>query len=368
MEGMKCPRCARPLEKSFCRGRVSFQCPDGHGRAVTLSAVRALCGRLDFANSLWRRAMENPSGIGGPCPVCGRPMSLVVLSVAGRELELDICCRCQEIWFDPNELEALPAPPPPTKETELPPRAKEILALHAIRQMDADMEKEPPSGWRYLAGLLGFPVESGAPLLAGYPWCTWGIAALCIAMFLLTIGNPDCISDWGLIPAECLRRHGATFITSMFLHLDIMHLVGNLYFLLIFGDNVEDALGRPLFLALLLASGLGASLLHLAVFPGSQLPCVGASGFISGVIAAYAVFFPKVSIHLCIGRGCLFRWLCVPAWGAFALWMLYQTAMGLLVFHRQEGGVAFFAHVGGALVGLMLGCALRHQVQPRLED
>ncbi|MBR6372889.1 MAG: rhomboid family intramembrane serine protease [Victivallales bacterium] len=365
---MDCPRCGEPLERSFYQGRISFHCPRGHGCAMTLSAVRALCGDTGFANMLWRRAAEMPSGLGGKCPVCHHPMTLVTLPVQGGILELDVCCRCQELWFDPNEIEALPKPPPPPQAPEMPQRARELLAMHEIERMaEENRSSAPPTGLGYVAGLLGFPVENGAPEIAERPWCTWIVTALCMLVFIATFGNRECISEWGLVPADCLRHNGATFITSMFLHAGIGHLIGNLYFFFIFGDNVEDVLGKPLFLALILTSGLAAALLHIAIFPTSTIPCIGASGFISGIIAAYAVFFPKVTIHLACRWGLMYRWLSIPAWGAFALWMLYQTVIGLLAMHI-EAGIAFWAHVGGAIAGLAFGFALRRKVHLRLNE
>ena len=171
--------------------------------------------------------------------------------------------------------------------------------------------------------------------------------------------------DWGLIPAECFRNNGATFITSMFLHGGIAHLIGNMYFLLIFGDNVEDALGKPLYLLLMLASGLAAGLLHIILFPTSTVPCIGASGFISGIIAAYAVFFPDVTISLCMRYFLIFRWFGIPAWGAFVLWILLQGIMAMLSFHI-DAGVAFGAHIGGAIFGLAIGFLLRKRVRSRI--
>ena len=359
-----CPRCGQQLAKSFYQGKIGFHCPEGHGRAVTLSTVRSLCGNPEFANALWRKAMENQGEYGGSCPMCSRPMTLVTLPVEGKLLELDVCCRCQELWFDPNELEALPKPPPPPKEPELPQSAKEILAQHAVKEMRTQaIESETPSGLAYVAGILGFPVERNAPQLNSVPWITWIVAAICVIAFIFTWQDLETVvKDYGLIPAECFRNSGSTFITSMFLHGGIAHLIGNTYFLLIFGDNVEDALGKPLYVLLLLASGLTAGLLHVVMFPGSTMPCVGASGFISGIIAAYAVFFPDVTISLCLRYLLIFRWIGIPAWGAFILWLLFQGAMMLLSFH-VEAGVAYSAHLGGALFGLAVGFLLRNRVR-----
>ena len=362
---MNCPRCGQQLARSFYAGKISFHCPEGHGRAVTLSTVRSLCGNPDFANALWRKAMELQGENGGYCPMCGHSMTLVRLPVEGKMLELDICCRCQDLWFDPNELEALPKQTPP-EVPELPQEAKEILAIHAVNDMKDQAIDQTPSGWAYIAGLLGFPVERNAPQLNSVPIVTWIVAAICVVAFIFTYQDLETVSkEWGLIPAECFRNNGATFITSMFLHGGIAHLIGNMYFLLIFGDNVEDALGKPLYLLLILASGLVAGLLHIIFFPTSTVPCIGASGFISGIIAAYAVFFPDVTISLCMRYLLIFRWFGIPAWGAFVLWILLQGIMAMVSFHI-DAGVAFGAHLGGAIFGLAVGFLLRQRIRNRM--
>ena len=366
-ENMHCPRCGAQLERTLHEGKIAFRCPAGHGNAVTLSVVRSLCGTTGFANLLWRQALERPYGQGGRCPQCGRPMSLLRLPVQGRFLELDICCPCQEVWFDPSELESLPRPAPPPKPTELPPRAKEILALHAVEEMRQERSPVPESDWRYVAGLFGFPVEQGAPELSGHPWITWGVAALCLVVYLLNWDRcGEMAGEWGLIPSQCLRKNGLTFVTSMFLHGNLWHLAGNLYFLLIFGDNVEDALGTFGYLALLLAAGLSASMVHIVFGGNPNIPCVGASGFISGIIAAYAVFFPTVTIQICMRfHWAYWKWLALPAWGAFLLWMLLQGTMAFLF--SQVARVAYHAHLGGALLGLAVGFLLRGHVRRRME-
>ena len=364
---LHCPRCGQTLSQAFYQGKISFSCPEGHGCAVTLSVVRTLCGRPEFANTLWHKARTAGEHLGAPCPLCGNDMSLVRLPVGDQFLELDICCQCQVIWFDPCELEALPKPPPPPPRAEMPQRAREILAMHEIASME-QANPVPETTWGYIAGFLGFPVEKCAPEISRRPWCTWILAAICVVVFSLTIWDlPTYVQEWGMTPISVWDKYGLTILTSMFMHGGICHLLGNMYFLLIFGDNVEDVLGAPKYLLLTLGSGLAANLLHLAIFSHSDVPCVGASGFISGIIAAYAVFFPQV-------RLCLFfriwaflgKWFTLSAWCAFLLWIIFQTIMAFVSTSLEGGGVAYFAHLGGALLGLAVGFLLKKQVQLRL--
>ena len=158
-------------------------------------------------------------------------------------------------------------------------------------------------------------------------------------------------------------------LSSMFLHGGIWHLVGNLYFLLICGDNVEDEFGKGKYILLLLASGLCASLLHALFDPRTEIPCVGASGFISGVIACYAVCFPRVRLSFALMSRSVFgailarrNWFSIPAWGAFALWVVLQIVMAFLP-RPGGGGVAYLAHIGGALPGLLF--AFYHRFAPK---
>ena len=366
MYELVCPRCGAALVKSQYQDRIGFVCPEGHGIAMTTSAVRAVCGNRDLINLLWCKSAAENCGNGGGCPVCRRPMRGVILNVAEKELELDICRRCQEVWFDPHELETLPPLPP--KPKPLPREAREALALERIQNLQTDSSRidsllSHASGvcgvsnpLQYLVTMIGLPVEADDPPLRRLPIVTWALILICTVVFILTGGDlENAVKAWGFIPAEAARKGGATWITSMFMHGGILHLVGNMYFLWTFGDNVEDELGKPRYIGFVMLSGFSATLLFLALSPGTELPCVGASGFISGVIAMYAVLYPKVKILLCI-RFVMFG---ISACLAFLLWMAFQFAMTVLFHDIGGGGVAYAAHLGGALFGLICGAAAR---------
>ena len=371
MAELNCPRCGAALVKKSCRDRIGFACPEGHGIAMTLGAVRALCGSRRLIDFLWYRSGTEDAQDGAPCPVCRRPMRQVTLDVAGRELELDICRRCQEVWFDPHELEALP--PPPSPEV-LPQKAREAIALAQVERMgeEHDRTSAPFAGagdldnpLKYLAALLGLPVEADAPPLRRLPLATWGLMLICIAVFALTFGELDFwAKEWGFIPAAAARKGGATWLTSMFLHGGLAHLVGNMYFLWIFGDNVEDELGKLNYIGFILLSGFSATLLYLWLKTGSTIPCIGASGFISGIIAMYAVLYPGVTLII----GLRYRLVGIPAWLGFLLWALFQLAMTYLTHDSTGGGVAYAAHLGGAIPGLICGFIMRYNRARRAEE
>jgi len=363
MSGMVCPRCGAVLVKSFYEGRIGFACPEGHGIAMTVGAVRALCDSRELINLLWCKSGAAESGEGAACPICRRPMRVVTLEVEGQEIELDVCRRCQEIWFDPRELEALPHH---TRSEELPPEAREAIALEKIKNVGRDESEILDFGgtgdwsglknpFQYLAVVLGLPVESEAPPLQRLPLVTWGLILVCVAVFMLELFCGLDAETLGFIPAKFARFCGATWITSMFMHGGIWHLVGNMYFLYTFGDNVEDELGKLRYLGFVLLSGFSATLLFWALRPASEIPCVGASGFISGVIAMYAVLYPDVKL---ITRLRIYL-IGLPAWLMFLIWMLMQLLMTVLTHNSEPGGVAYAAHLGGAIPGIVCGIAMR---------
>lgn len=139
------------------------------------------------------------------------------------------------------------------------------------------------------------------------------------------------------------------FLTSMFMHGSVMHIFGNMLFLLIFGDNLENLLGHIRFLFFYLACGFAAALAQIATDPNSLIPMLGASGAISGVLGGYVVLFPQRAV-----RAIIFNFLTtVPAIVALGIWILYQVILGLLT-PAGTGGVAYAAHIGGFVAGVVL--------------
>jgi membrane associated rhomboid family serine protease len=143
--------------------------------------------------------------------------------------------------------------------------------------------------------------------------------------------------------------------TSMFMHAGLAHIAGNMLYLWIFGDNVEDSLGPVRYLALYLIGGVVAALTHLLTNPGSQVPTVGASGAIAAVLGAYLVLFPQSRVVTAIPFGRLMRVTTVPALVVLGLWFVLQLFSGVLSLGGPDvGGVAFWAHVGGFVAGLVM--------------
>jgi membrane associated rhomboid family serine protease len=215
--------------------------------------------------------------------------------------------------------------------------------------------------------MIPIPIRDDNPRL-GFPAMTVAlIAANSIAwLFELQHGVALATLDYGLIPSWLLGgiREGLielpigtarlrqevpvpwTILTSMFMHGGWMHVIGNMWFLWIFGDNVEEAMGRGRFLVFYLLCGLAAALAQVLVTPLSAFPMVGASGAIAGVLGAYIILFPRARVR-CLWILIIFiTFVNIPAWALLGLWFLSQF------FVPMESGVATMAHVGGFLAGL----------------
>jgi membrane associated rhomboid family serine protease len=216
-----------------------------------------------------------------------------------------------------------------------------------------------------LSFLSGLPLEGFNPVYR-FPIVTWALVAACLAMFGVQVYlGPALPAPLMFVPSVVLSSDplSITWLTSMFMHGGLGHLLGNLYFLKIFGDNVEDRLGRLEYIAFYFVCGLAAKLTHALTTSAPDLQTLGASGAISGALGAYLVFFPQVRISLMF----LFRLYHLPAWVLLLLWFAMQGVLGALSSQNTGGGVAFGSHLGGFAVGFILaGIAKRFLPDARL--
>jgi membrane associated rhomboid family serine protease len=178
-----------------------------------------------------------------------------------------------------------------------------------------------------------------------------------VLVFFLELNNGDAfINRWAFIPTRFLSNPVGdlpTLFTSMFMHAGWMHLLGNMLYLWIFGDNVEDRLGHALFTLFYILCGLGATFAQLAFSAGSNIPNLGASGAIAGVLAAYILMFPRGRVRVMMGRAVI----PMSAFIVIGFWFLLQIFSGvntLAASSQTEGGIAYMAHIGGFVTGLLL--------------
>lgn len=324
------------------------------------------------------------------CPQCRVPLTVTRTG----QIEVDLCPRCAGCFFDPGELtstfgpDADPerwgqspqvVPPSPASPCcpaghgpmwRLPtspyPGAPSVHAcgscrgawidgatLHALRAEAPTVPvHEGGAGaiGRYVFQLVSFmPVEVSNPVRRK-PWVTWSLAASMALAFVALRASPEATRlRWEamlmLSPSEL--RHGfglLTPVTYAWLHINLAHLLGNLYFLVVFGDNIEDRFGRLRYLALLAGAAVFGALCEVAAHPNATVGVGGASGAVAGVLGAYMVLFPKTPLHVVL----FFIPLKVPAAVYLVIWALLQV----VGFLQHQAGVAWLAHLGGFFVGL----------------
>ena len=223
------------------------------------------------------------------------------------------------------------------------------------------------------------PIRDDSPT-SGIAWATFLIIGLNIASWIWLQGFgmypqlPMSLCKFGVIPGELLgnvvpgtavplgygmscivegARNWYTVITHMFMHGGWLHIIGNMWFLYIFGDNIEDSMGSVRFVLFYLICGLAAVLVQMIMNPFSAVPMVGASGAISGVMGAYIVLFPRAPVHMLVFFGFFFTRIVVPAFFMLGYWFLLQFLGGVFSLGVASGGVAFWAHVGGFIAGML---------------
>ena len=209
------------------------------------------------------------------------------------------------------------------------------------------------------------------------PVVTVSLITACVLVFFYQVSLPERAGElfvyrFGAIPAVVFGQTvplpelagvppSLTLITSMFLHGGWMHVIGNMLYLWIFGNNIEDVMGHVRFVIFYVTCGVIAALSHAMIEPSSTIPMVGASGAISGVLGAYLVLFPRAQVLVLIPLGIFTRTMYVPAGFVLGLWFVLQLLSGGMSLGREGGGVAFFAHVGGFVAGIGLIPFFKHR-------
>jgi membrane associated rhomboid family serine protease len=215
------------------------------------------------------------------------------------------------------------------------------------------------------------------------PYVTYTFVALNVLVFIWQVITPqEQVYRYLMIPAEITtgREHGpvetiqpyyATMFTAMFMHGGFMHLAGNMLYLWIFGDNVEDMLGHGMYTIFYLACGVAAALAHIMVGPFSNVPMLGASGAVAGVLGAYLITHPAAKVMVLVFLGFFITRLWLPAWIVLGGWIALQL-LALPGSFRAEAGVAYMAHVGGFFAGMvlfgLLGGKKSREAPPQRDD
>ncbi len=200
------------------------------------------------------------------------------------------------------------------------------------------------------------PIGDDDSARRSFPFVTYALIALNVVFFLVELGGGDpFIEKWAFVPSRFLANPGADFMTlftSMFMHAGWLHLGGNMLYLWIFGDNVEDRFGQVKYVIFYLLCGLAATGAQLVFNSGSSIPNLGASGAIAGVLGAYVLLFPQGRVSVLQGQSVI----PVSALLVIGLWFVLQlfSGIGSIATVTDTGGVAFMAHIGGFVAGLLL--------------
>jgi rhomboid family protein len=195
------------------------------------------------------------------------------------------------------------------------------------------------------------------------PFITWMLIGVNVVVFLIELVSGDqFIMDWSFIPSRFAANPAGDFITifsAMFMHAGWMHLLGNMLYLFIFGDNVEDRMGHFRFLLFYLFCGIAATFAQYFFSIGSNVPNLGASGAIAGVLGAYLLLFPHERVRVLV----LSRIVIMPALIVIGLWIVLQlfSGIGSIMASTDSGGVAYMAHIGGFLAGLFISLFYRRR-------
>jgi len=206
-----------------------------------------------------------------------------------------------------------------------------------------------------------FPIGDDNTSRRTLPVVTYALIALNILFFLVELGGGDAfIETWAFVPSRFLANPGGDFLTiftSMFMHGGWLHIGGNMLYLWIFGDNVEDRFGHIRYLVFYLTCGIAATFAQLAFSLGSGIPNLGASGAIAGVLGAYVLLFPQRRVTVVLGYGVAQ----MPALIVIGLWFVLQlfSGIGSIAQTADTGGVAYMAHIGGFIAGIVLAFILR---------
>lgn len=367
---MHCPDDRAALSHAMLGAANVWRCRRCDGRAVGIAVLKHTLERQAM-NALWQASATAPVGT-RPCPSCRFAMRAVPVPLPEGHVEIDVCRTCHVAWLDSHELPQLKAPEvlaeakvlgQPRRRSVVPglPRAHPMVTQTSDGHVGA---AAPAEAWKLLPAIFGIPVEYEPQVFERLPVLTWLLVVVTCVVSIAAFGKPEAFFlDWGFVPARAMAHGGLTLLTSFFLHGGWLHLVGNMYFLLFFGDNVEDYLGKTRYLLLLVLASVTGCALHFALDPRSDLPLVGASGAISGVIAFYALHLPRARLGIFLVLfPIFFRWIYFPAWVGALLWAA-QQAFGAMAQMHGQSSVSALGHLGGAAAGVIFWLLFRQRLK-----
>ena len=354
---MKCPVCSIRLREWKVPKAVLDVCPQCRGiwfdRGEFVAFVKDLSESDDVQSEEVRlfekRVVEHPEDLQEPercCPRCGQGMRKFNYAYDSNVF-LDRCRECEGIWADGGEVRKV------ARYLKENPKVRAIGVDLVKRQRDiydtSDLMGRGYYPWLLYGPMVIIPLSDDTPRYR-FPYITVCLIGMCVLNFILQLTvvgeSRSYYQQYGSVPNNIFS---IGLLTSMFLHGGWIHLIGNMFFLWLFGDNVEDRFSRLGYLGFYLLCGISADLVHAAAHPGCTTPSIGASGAISGVMGAYLYFYPSSRIKVF----CLCRIIHVPALFYLGFWFGLQ--MYSLTITSMTGGsnIAWYAHIGGFVFGYL---------------
>ncbi|NQY99804.1 MAG: rhomboid family intramembrane serine protease [Bdellovibrionales bacterium] len=363
-----CPNCLSKLEVNTKTKSMSYVCTNCGTRSLDIEFLKEHVKAPDWNKYLTnKRATRIREDRGCSKPKCKiKAFNLDFDGDGKAEVELDICYSCNQVMFDLHEFDKIKEYETFSVDTSLPQQFKteiekirtqdgEAIPRHlsfAVNTSDFAVNSVFSSyqlhGWKFLLGLIALPIES-QNRIRRLPAVTYGLMALISVVSLYCIFFDQALMlKGGFLPAEPFRFSGVTLITTFFLHANLSHLIGNMYSMYIFGDNIEDKIGRAPYILLIALGALAGVAMHFSLTEQPEIPLVGASTGISSLITFYALSFPGTKFSVLLGW---LIWIRIPAMVYVLLWVLLQFA-GAFAILPGVSAVSFASHVGGILVGL----------------
>ena len=349
-----CPRCAFPLDVVTRDGTQLDHCRRCRGTFLDPGEETQMLGMV-VSPAVWAQSsVTEDLGLSSlKCPEDGTPFTTYAVAFGKQSVEVDVCHECSGMWFDAGEGRKL-----------------RDIVMEAGQSPETDFVavSDRPGVHAYLFQLFsGFPMEVWNPRWK-YPVCTITLVSTLYIVFALQVfslfaggmgRSQELVELFGLVPTQVLSgKHLWSLVTHMFLHSGILHILGNSYFLYVFGDNVEDVIGKRHFLFLYFTSGITGAIFQMLSQTRSAIPMIGASGAVAGLLGAYLILFPRVKLYVVM----FFARLRLGVTWYLGLWVAFNVLMALAGAQK----VAWMAHIGGFIAGALI--AFRYRVKPLIQQ
>lgn len=372
---MKCPNCYVSLEKVKDSEMqiTSYFCNKCRGRAVYYENLFQF-GNSERAEELLRIDRGGHWAEKRTCPSCEHKMSEIFLNENKHFLVLDICKDCRLFWFDPHEYDSIPKRNFNSRRKRLEQlgveKAKEKLASSDEGDDDAkyshaklisayakhsQIQDAPDNEWRNLITFLGLPMEWEEDRRKKLPWVSWLLVVIVFITSMCSFPSPSMFSEnFALAPAKLSLEKSYTLLTHIFIHSNIVHLLSNLYFLKVFGDNLEDIFGEITYIFFIAITAITSGLFYVVLNQGSEIPAVGISGSVAAIMAFYALELSERKLALGyfnVFYG--FQYLKIPVLFAYLIWLFFQS-ISYAYGDPDILRIAYEAHIGGMFMGFIL--------------